>query len=111
MVKKIFTVILIGCFLSFVITPAYAETEEEKAESDRQQGKAVLAAIGIVALVGAIYMLSKMGDSKLADSPIEKKRNTGKGFRFSVFNSQLESNFSAAKDEVRFPMMGITYTW
>ena len=109
MVKKIFTLIFIGCFLSFVITPAYAETEEEKAESDRQQGKAVLAAIGLVALIGAVFMLSKMNDSKFVDSLTEKNRYT-KGFRVGFFNSELESNFSA-KDEVRSPIMGITYSW
>jgi len=118
MIKKIFTLILISCFLSFVITPtyAYAETTEEsldKAEEDREKmDRMLLTALGIGVVVWILFYTDFMSYSDFAESLIEKNRNTGKGFRFGVPNFELESNFSAIeKDEVRFPIAGITYSW
>ena len=111
MIKKIFTLILVCCFLSFVISPTYAYADEPTPEEDRDQERKVRALIGGVALVGILFMLSKMGKSDFAESLIEKKKDSNKGFKFGIHNYGIESNYSAAKNEIQTPLMGITYSW
>lgn len=75
MVKKIFAVVLILCFLSLTLAPnfVYAETEDEKqARKDASAGR-LLVILGILALAG--HLLG--GPDKFAD---ETTKETGVGF-------------------------------
>lgn len=57
--KKLISLITLLCFLSFSFTPALAG-HKTQAEKDRDQERAVNAAIGVVAIVGTLYLLGKM---------------------------------------------------
>lgn len=112
MAKKLFTALLIVCFSTLIITSAYAGTSEEETEQDRRQGRAVLAAIGIVAIVGAIYMVSKMDFADPSYSSFFENRD-GKGFKISIDN--LNYHFSqqefAEEDESLTPTLNLIYAW
>ena len=85
---------------------AFAYSEED-AESDRNQQRAVLACIGIVALVGAIYMISKMDYKEYNSVKLEKdsrKNEDRLSFDFGSINN-LENKDLFEKN--RDPAMGI----
>ena len=111
--KKMFTLMFVLCFSMFVCLSAFAGTPEEEAEKDRNQGRAVLAAIGIVALVGTIYMLSKMGDDDSKSFGLVDDSND-KENQFS-FDLGCIDNFNNKKflEKKRDPAIGfkINYSW
>ncbi len=75
MVRKLFAVMLVFSFLNLAVVPAFAASNSET-EEDRDQQRSVRAAIGLVAIVGVIFMLSNMGNSNRAsnsESGDEKK--------------------------------------
>lgn len=62
--KRLISSIVIICLLNFAITPVFAGSQTEK---DNRQRRAVLALIGVVAAVGAIYMVTRMGKDNLRE--------------------------------------------
>ena len=57
--KKIISTIVIAGILTFSFAPALAD-HKSQAEKDKDQERKVNAAIGVVAVVGTLFLLGKM---------------------------------------------------
>ena len=107
MVKKLFAVVLVFSVLIFVTVPSFADTQEEK---DARQGRAVLAAIGIVALVGAIFMMSKINFNDTYFTP-GKNQNKKFSVGLDYSDSEIKSDLFEERNEFRSPELKISYNW
>ena len=110
--KKIIVGLLTLVFLSSVISPAFADTQ---AERDARQARTVLAAVGIVALVGAIFMINRMsknfGESE--DFSFGGKTLADKGFTIDLGCSDPKYyNSFQGGDDLKFaPALTVKYSW
>jgi len=128
MIRKIIAIILIVAFFNMVAASAFADSDAEK---DRDQQRAVLAAIGLVCLVGCIYMLSKMGKDDFAESyysSVLEKKPTKNGFKIGLdfydsnnlkgrvpracpWVSTFDKQGSAKNQELGTPALTLRYSW
>lgn len=103
MIKRLLAVILILAFLSVVITPAHAESQADK---DARQGKAVLAAIGIVALVGAIFMISRMSSKDTSQLDEEKDNKLNASDDYKLYDDS-PGKLNALAEEQKKPRVNV----
>ncbi|MCF8070073.1 MAG: hypothetical protein K9L30_15940 [Desulfobacterales bacterium] len=119
MLRKIVTIVLVLFFLHAGISSAFAATTIEASEpedDDDNQAEIAVACIGLVALVGALFMLSKMGDDfaeRYFNTVISDKNDEGFSIDFGLdqkdtFNFQEFNNF---QNESAKPRFGIKYSW
>ena len=109
MAKKIFTILLVISLFCFVTIPAYAETEDEK---DKRQARAVLAAIGVVALVGTLYMLHKW-NSSFTETFLNERESEDKKLRLTLdFDSigSLPDVYNGENKQFN-PTLKFKYSW
>jgi len=116
-IKKLISTIVIFCFLNFVVTPAFAETQAEK---DNRQRRTVLALIGGVALVGIWFMVTRdnnnlrevQQESTMLDKlPVDI--DFGLDYSNANFSKRNNSNnFSnQSNDEFGTPMFKMKVSW
>lgn len=112
MYKKLISIFLVIAFFGFVTASAFADYDEEEAENDRQQQRIVLACIGLVALVGIIFMLNKMDSNSFLDSSLnsindDKKLNLVLGF--DNITSPI-NDFNNQENQLN-PTLKVSYNW
>ena len=99
-------------FCTLTVNSAFAEYTEEDADTDRDQQRAVLAAIGLVALVGAIFLLTKLDFAESYKNPIEKKPKKN-NFKFDIdfIDSSFNKHDYGKKEPAVKPCLKFTYSW
>jgi hypothetical protein len=115
--KKKIIIILVVLFTFMVVAPCFAYTEKE-AEEDRNQQKAVLAAIGIVAIVGAFFMLKNLytedGNDLYEISAFEKGSGLQRlkfGFNFYEPAYNHHNLMEREKKDNFIPTVRLVYSW
>lgn len=109
MVKRLTAVILILSFFIVGIPPAFAENEDD---ADERRARAVLVAVGVVAVVGSFFMVWHMTkNSYLPDLliPNNKHQNQGLKFGLDLSDSGIISNSYSGEYEIRSPVLKISW--
>lgn len=103
---------MIAVFLNFSIAPSFAETPEEEADRDKRQARAVLAAIGIVAIVGTLFMISKMKFSNSNDPALFEKKYGDRRLNLNLNFHQFDfSQERFSRQETFAPVLELKYSW
>ena len=116
-IKKLISTIVIIAFLSFAVTPAFAETQAEK---DADQKRLVLALIGSVALVGIWFMVTRDNNNLREvqqETTMFDKLPVDIDFSLDYSNTNFSNrhnsnNFSnQSNDEFGTPMFKMKVSW
>ena len=109
MLKKVFTVLLVLALLNFFIIPAFSVTEEELEESRRRE-EALKTAMGVLAIITALYLLSHW-HSSFTDTSISKQEDKHIQFRLDFESSGITPWDYDEKNEQYSPVLKITYVF
>ena len=112
MIKKLFIILLVCSFFNLAVTPAFVNAESD-ADTDRRQGRAVLGAIGLVALVGVFFMLSKMSKDDFTNSSSFAGNKSKDNFKidFEVYQPDYDDNSFSENNNNFAPAVNVIYSW